>query len=94
MHGGRWIAEGGIGVALRLMAGTSTDLSDTVASRCRHPKLIKYYTDAHNVDEDLTAISRDGGWWNHETQAGAAHRDLYHPSTFNTYYVASLKNKD
>ena len=29
--------------------------------QCQHPKLIKYYTDSHNVDEDLRTIASYSG---------------------------------
>ena len=53
--------------------------------------LIIYYTDGHDVDEDAKTISRDGGYWAHNSLAGIAHQDM----RFNPYYidiVASLKN--
>ena len=43
----------------------------------RHPtssvdisKLIKYYTDEHNVNEDITAITSYGGLWDWASGAG------------------------
>lgn len=36
----------------------------------------------------MTVISRDGGWWNHEIQAGATHRDLLDTSTVSGDLVA------
>ena len=36
----------------------------------------RYYTDNHNVDEDLIAILIHGGRYNHELQAGITRRNL------------------
>jgi len=39
--------------------------------------LIKYYTDAHDVDEELRTISKQGGNWWRENMTGIAQRELY-----------------
>ena len=49
---------------------------------------IKYYTDNHDVDEDVLSMSRSGGWQCHESFAGAAHRDMYHSPSYVSSYVA------
>lgn len=54
--------------------------------------LIKYYTDFHYVDEDLTAISNQGGSWTYATQAGVTYRDTDETPTITYDTVASLKN--
>ena len=52
------------------------------ASRCRHPKLIKYYTDLHDVDESMMTIVHHGGEWWRGSNAGITHRDVAgEPST-------------
>ena len=51
-------------------------------------KLIIYYTDWNDVDEDLTAMSAHGGGWYEGDQAGAALRNLYNTPTVSGYYVA------
>ena len=61
----------------------------TVASTCRHPKLVIYYTDYHDVDEDLKTIPIYGGWWTSNDMAGISERNV-RSTPFNTYdYVAS-----
>ena len=65
--GGRWGAESSEGVTYRQMDSNSTHTSDIVASMRRHWKLIKYYTDRHDVDEDETSISLLGGNWAEST---------------------------
>ena len=35
-----------------------------------------YYTDQHNVDEDMMTISNHGGGWHGESSAGVARRDV------------------
>lgn len=59
------------------MYSTPTDLGPNVASRCRHPKLIKYYADGHDVDEDMKTIVGCGGHWNMTDWPGIACRDQY-----------------
>ena len=49
------------------------------------------YTDLHNVDEDLTAISLQGGSWYHDTFAGAALRSIDNISSGALDVVASKK---
>jgi len=39
-----------------------------------------YYTDPHDVDEDLTAIVNCGGAWAHATAAGITRRCMDNPS--------------
>jgi len=51
-------------------------------------RLIKYYTDAHDVDENTMTISSQGGCWIDVNQAGAALRNLYNTPTVSGYYVA------
>ena len=59
-QGGRWSGNVAAGTARREM-NDSPSYSGNVASRCRHPKLIKYYTDHHNVDEDMMTITSYSG---------------------------------
>ena len=48
-----------------------------------------YYTDAHNVDEDVTAIPYHGGYWPHGDIAGIALRDIACDSSDLFFTVAS-----
>lgn len=50
---------------------------------------LKYYTDYHEVDEDIDTILKQSGRWNHEIHAGAAHRDLLDTPTTSEVNVAS-----
>ena len=38
-----------------------------------------FYTDQHNVDEDLTVIVNYGGGWAHTTYAGVTCRSMDNP---------------
>ena len=68
----------------------NTYIHDRIASRCRHPKLIKYYTDAHDVDEDVKTISSYGGLWLYDKgRAGITARNLYSSSLILDGTVAS-----
>ena len=52
-------------------------------------KDIIYYTDFHNVDEDLKTVIIQGGDWVNGTALGITQRDLYSPPTSCGYSVAS-----
>ena len=54
-------------------------------------KTIKYYTDLHDVDEDLRTIMHQGERWDSETTAGITRRDMYYSSSFAYLEVASKK---
>ena len=58
---------------------------------CRHPKLIKYYTDWHDVDEDLRTILMHGGYWVHDVFTGIAHRDMEDSPTTNYYDIVASR---
>ena len=78
-HGGDygiWWGNTKSGVFLYVMYDPTAHVSGTVASRCRHPKLIKYYTDAHDVDEDTRTVCNYGGWCSAVSWAGIACRDM------------------
>lgn len=51
--------------------------------------MIKYYTDFHNVDEDLTIVSDQGGHWYESSVAGITRRDMVKPPTNAATDVAS-----
>ena len=48
-----------------------------------------YYTDWHNVDEDLTTIPYQGGQWNYGNSDGIVYRDLLDVPTNSGDDVAS-----
>ena len=50
---------------------------------------LKYYTDQHNVDEDMTTIVRQGGLWAYGDWDGIARRDMFVDPTTAYDYVAS-----
>ena len=74
--GGGCAEETSAGVARRNPYDSSSFTRDNVASRCRHPKLIKYYTDAHDVDEDKMTIVEYSGQWDHGNGNGIAYRGM------------------
>ena len=49
----------------------------------------KYYTDWHEVDEDMRAIIACDGVWNQGTMIGIACRNLHNTPADSGYYVAS-----
>ena len=56
-----------------------------------HLKSIIYYTDQHDVDEDLTAIAEQSGQWSDITQTGIALRNISSRPTAAGGSVASKK---
>ena len=92
-QGGRWFDGNAVGIMIRYMFDLAvTDYAaDDVASRCRHPKLIKYYTDWHDVDEETRTILAYGGYWDtwgKSEAAGMMCRHMYDIHT-NTYDVVA-----
>lgn len=73
----------------RCMDVPLTGSGDRIASRCRHLKLIKYYTDTHNVDEDSITVSYHGGRWQNGRPVGIALRELLDNPTLISDVVAS-----
>ena len=53
---------------------------------------LKYYTDNHDVDESVMAISMHGGYWVDHTFAGITHRDMGGTSSYVSSHVASKYN--
>ena len=51
----------------------------------------KYYTDLHDVDEELMSISAQGGRWGHADGAGIATRYMNRSPTYVADLVASKK---
>ena len=49
----------------------------------------RYYTDYHEVDEDMTAIVRCGGGHYAANAAGIARRNLYDAPSYTLGFVAS-----
>ena len=90
--GGDWILGGMVGIMFREMRYDFTAVHATAASVRRHWKTIKYYTDQHNVDEDLAAISVLGGSRSAGILAGVTYRQMTDIPTSVSNIVASLKN--
>lgn len=53
--------------------------------------LERYYTDSHNVDEDLRTITYQGGRWLAVSTGGITMREMYDSPTSSGDYVASKK---
>ena len=58
-------------------------------------KLIIYYTNFHDVDEETRTVIVHGGYWGHSQSAGIVHRNLdaWVVPTVSRNPVASKKNK-
>ena len=77
-QGGRWFNGSYAGIMHRGIDNSPTT-SDIVALS-NISRLIKYYTDHHNVDEDLATIADVGGWWSHSDMAGITYRTMNNSS--------------
>ena len=86
--GGRTHGTNG-GVTCR-SADNPPDLLDFVASS-DISKLIIYYTDIHDVDEDLRTIMHQGKRWDSGSMGGITRRDMYYSSSVAHLEVASKK---
>lgn len=62
-YGGYWQSETIAGFTQRHVDNAPNNYYDIIASGRRHLKMIKYYTDEHNVDEDLRTLASQGGFW-------------------------------
>jgi hypothetical protein len=84
LHGGSWTYESMAGVTLRYTNCVSFHTTPIGASRRRHWKIIKYYTDWHDVDEDMVTITYQSGYCYDGTRAGVMRRsaDYSRDSTF------------
>ena len=87
--GGEWSSITSAGVALRDLSDSPTETYITVASS-DISKLIIYYTDWYDVDEDMATISLQSGSWVEETMAGITRRGIDINSTTTFEYVASV----
>ena len=48
-----------------------------------------YYTDAHDVDEDVRAMTRRGGRWTDGKSTGITHQDIVYSTTSIATTIAS-----
>lgn len=55
---------------------------------------LKYYTDLHDVDEDLKTITSQGGRWGYEGMAGITRRTINDTPTSVSDVVAYKYNKN
>ena len=94
LHGGYWDRETGVGITRRYIEFIHTNFYVNVASICRHPKLIIYYTDWHNVDEDMVTLVYHGGSWSYDIQAGVTYRDTDETPTITYDFVAPVQKKN
>ena len=56
-------------------------------------KLIKYYTDHHDVDEELRTFTRQGGYWYYENLVGVVDRFMFDSSSYAAVDIASVQKK-
>ena len=73
-----------VGLMYRDMINITSDVASSNIS-----KLIKYYTDTHDVDEDSRTFTIQGGCWLDQNQAGTPQRYMWYATTTALSYVAS-----
>ena len=54
----------------------------------------RYYTDYHDVDEEIVTIVPQGGQWDYENSVGVMCRDICDSLSHVTYHVASSNMKN
>ena len=91
-QGGRFGYGTVAGVAARFVNDHPASSSDVVASS-DISKLIKYYSDNHEVDEDMMTVSEQGGRWNYGDHVGITRRDVASAPSYHFTSVAYKKNK-
>ena len=77
------------GIALRHQAYTPTASGGDAASRRRHLKMFIYYTDEHDVDENMVTIMNQSGMWLNGSMVGITIRTMNDTPTSSPDYVAS-----
>ena len=86
LHGAAWSYHSTAGIVFRYLNDTPAGDNASVAS-----STVEFlnYTDAHDVDEDKTTISSQGGAWNYGPIIGIALRYMNDSPTTSGYHVAS-----
>ena len=93
VQGDQWNTDGvSAGLTRRCIDRIPSDLLDHVAPECRHWKMIKYYADYHDVDEDRATIVNFGGWWGSEDGVGVTCRDVSYDQSPTSYVAYKDKN--
>ena len=89
-YGGDWVNTTWAGITVRIMRDSPTHTLDFVASS----NTCKYYTDHHEVDEDLRTIAIAHAGRYQDMAAGQMVRDLYYVSdTISDKVASEKKNK-
>ena len=86
-YGGDWVNTTWAGITVRIMRDSPAHTLDFVASS----NTCKYYTDHHEVDEDLRTIAIAYAGRYQDMAAGQMVRDLYYVSDTVSDKVASEK---
>ena len=90
-HGGSRNDNNAVGIAWRNLYHYSTDIFDAVASS-NMKKMIIYYTDGHEVDEDMMTICTYNGWYNAGSWVGITLRYMVDTPTLASSDVALYVN--
>ena len=91
-YGGAWSYHSTAGIVFRYLWDSSSQASTNAASS-NISKLIIYYTDAHDVDEDKRTMTNYGGFWPRGNDVGMMHRDLYQSPDYDPGTVGDVASK-
>ena len=89
VYGGLWNLGNSAGVTYRYVFDSPSQIQPGNASGRRHLKMFIYYTDEHDVDEDLRTILIQGGNWPGTAMEGVVFRDMQRENFYHADGVAS-----
>ena len=90
VYGGLWNIGNSAGVTYRYVFDSPSKIQPGNASGRRHLGMFIYYTDWHDVDEDVMTIASHGCHRNMDSWAGVICRDAqYIPTDFGGYAASS-----
>ena len=91
--GGHYAVGNMVGITQRYVGDAPADASPYVASSDIQ-KLIIYYTDYHDVDEDVMSMARHSGRWSDDISAGIMRRYIKEIPSEDVSHVASSNMKN
>jgi hypothetical protein len=89
VYGGLWNLGNSAGVTYRYVFDSPSRIQPGNASGRRHLKMFIYYTDEHDVDENMMTIMNQSGMWLNGSMVGIVIRTMNDIPTSSPDYVAS-----
>ena len=94
VYGGLWNIGNSAGVTYRYVFDSPSWIQPGNASGRRHLEMFIYYTDEHDVDENMVTIMNQSGMWLNGSMVGITIRTMNDTSTSSPDYVASSDIKN